>query len=66
MKKSFGEKLKNIGPAAIITSAFVGPGTITTCTSAGVSFGYALLWTVIFSGISLVVLMEMAARTAIV
>lgn len=66
MKKSFGEKLKNIGPAAIITSAFVGPGTITTCTSAGISFGYALLWTVIFSGISLVVLMEMAARTAIV
>lgn len=66
MKKTLGQKLKNIGPAAIITSAFVGPGTITTCTSAGISFGYALLWTVVFSGISLVVLMEMAARTAII
>lgn len=65
MGKSFGQKLKNIGPAAIITSAFVGPGTITTCTLAGVNFGYTLLWTVVFSGISLIILMEMAARTAL-
>ena len=41
-----------MGPAAIITSAFIGPGTITTSTLAGVNFGYALLWCVLFSGIS--------------
>ena len=29
-KKTFMQKLKNMGPAAIITSAFIGPGTITT------------------------------------
>ena len=29
MKKSLSERLKNMGPAAIITSAFIGPGTIT-------------------------------------
>lgn len=65
MKKSFGERMKNMGPAAIITSAFIGPGTITTCTVAGVSFGYALLWAVVFSGIALVILMEMSARTTL-
>ena len=65
MKSTLGQKLKNMGPAAIITSAFIGPGTITTATMAGVSFGYALLWTVVFSGISLIILMEMAARTVI-
>lgn len=65
MKKSFGERLKNMGPAAIITSAFIGPGTITTCTVAGVSFGYALLWAVVFSGIALIILMEMSARTTL-
>lgn len=57
--------MKNMGPAAIITSAFIGPGTITTCTVAGVSFGYALLWAVVFSGIALVILMEMSARTTL-
>lgn len=65
MKKSFGQKLRNMGPAAIITSAFIGPGTITTCTVAGVNFGYALLWAVVFSGIALVILMEMSARTTL-
>lgn len=54
-----------MGPAAIITSAFIGPGTITTSTLAGVASGYALLWCVVFSGISLVILMEMSARTTL-
>jgi len=65
-KKSFVEKLKAAGPAAVITSAFIGPGTITTSTNAGVNFGYALLWAVVFSGISLVIVMNMASRLAII
>lgn len=47
-KKSLAEKLKGMGPAAIVTSAFVGPGTITTTTLAGVNFKYALLWAILF------------------
>ena len=65
-KKSFKERLQNMGPAAITTSAFVGPGTITTTTIAGANFGYSLLWTVLFSAIALMVLMEMAARIGII
>ena len=65
-KKTFMQKLKNMGPAAIITSAFIGPGTITTATLVGVKFQYALLWAVLFSGISLIVMMEMSSRIAIV
>lgn len=65
-KKTFVEKLKNMGPAAIITSAFIGPGTITTTTIAGAEFKYALLWAVLFSVISLMVLMEMASRIGII
>ena len=53
-KKTFMQKLKNMGPAAIITSAFIGPGTITTATLVGVKFQYALLWAVVFSGIALI------------
>ena len=65
MKKTFRERLASIGPAAIITSAFIGPGTITTATVSGVNFGYALLWCILFSGIALVILMEMSARTTL-
>lgn len=64
-KKTFFEKVKAAGPAAVITSAFIGPGTITTSTIAGANFGYALLWAVVFSGISLIIIMNMATRMGI-
>lgn len=65
-KKSFIERVKAAGPAAVITSAFIGPGTITTATNAGVNFGYALIWAVVFSGIASVIIMNMASRLAVV
>ena len=65
-KRTFREKLSNMGPAAIITSAFVGPGTITAATLAGVKFGYELLWAAIFSVIALIILMEMSSRLGII
>ena len=64
-RKSLIEKIKAAGPGAVITSAFIGPGTITTATNAGVNYGYALLWAVVFSGISSIVIMNMASRIAI-
>lgn len=56
------KKLKNIGPGAMVAAAFIGPGTITTATIAGSSFGYTLLWAVLFSVLATLVLQEMAAR----
>lgn len=38
----FKEKLKNIGPGALVAAAFIGPGTVTTCTVSGASYGYTL------------------------
>lgn len=59
-------RLKSIGPAALVTAAFIGPGTITTCTLAGAGYGYTLLWALLFSVIATIVLQEMAARLGIV
>lgn len=59
-------RLRSIGPAALVTAAFIGPGTITTCTLAGAGYGYALLWALLFSVIATIVLQEMAARLGIV
>ena len=37
------------GPAIIITAAFIGPGSLTVCATAGVDFGYELLWAILLS-----------------
>lgn len=60
------EKLKSIGPGAMVAAAFIGPGTVTTATLAGAGYGYTLLWAVLFSIIACLVLQEMSARLGIV
>jgi len=60
------EKLKNLGPGILVTAAFIGPGTITTCTLTGAGFGYTLLWGLVFSVIATVILQEMTARLGII
>ncbi len=62
MKKWFS----NIGPGTLVTAAFIGPGTVTVCTLAGVKFGYTLLWALVLSIIACIVLQEMAARLGVV
>jgi len=57
---------KNIGPGPLVAAAFIGPGTVTLCTLAGVNFGYALLWAMGLSVIATIVLQEMSARLGIV
>lgn len=58
--------LKKLGPGILIAAAFIGPGTITVCTIAGVRFGYVLLWAMLLSAIATVILQEMAARLGLV
>ena len=54
-------KLK-IGPGAYVTAAFIGPGTVTTCTLAGANFGFVLVWALVFATLSTILLQDMAAR----
>ncbi len=63
---SFLQRLRSMGPGILIAAAFIGPGTITTCTLAGARFGYALLWGLLFSVFATIVLQEMTARLGIV
>jgi len=58
--------LKNIGPGPLVAAAFIGPGTVTVCTLAGINFGFALLWAMAFSIVATVVLQEMSARLGII
>lgn len=61
----FIERMKNIGPGALVAAAFIGPGTVTTCSKSGASSGYTLLWAMLFSTIATMIFQEMAARLGI-
>lgn len=60
------KKLGNLGPGALVTAAFIGPGTVTTCIVAGISTGTELLWALTFATIATIILQDMAARVGIV
>lgn len=57
---------KYFGPSTLVTAAFIGPGTVTVCTLAGVNSGYTLLWALLFSVVATIVLQEMTARLGLV
>ena len=57
---------KNIGPGPLVAAAFIGPGTVTLCTLAGVNFGFALLWAMVLSIVATLVLQEMSARLGVI
>ncbi len=55
-------RFRKIGPGAVVAAAFIGPGTVTTATFAGSSYGFTLLWAVLFSALATLLLQEMASR----
>lgn len=57
---------RNLGPGLLVTAAFIGPGTVTTASVAGGTYGFALLWTIVFAVLATILLQEMAARLGLV
>jgi len=57
---------RDIGPGVLIAAAFIGPGTVTLCTIAGASFGYSLIWAIVISIFSTIVLQEMSLRIGLI
>ncbi|WP_209341488.1 divalent metal cation transporter [Flavonifractor sp. AGMB03687] len=49
--KKLAYVLAFVGPASMICSTSMGPGTATSCIQAGASFGFDMLWAVILSGL---------------
>lgn len=59
---SLSRIFRNIGPGPLIAAAFIGPGTVTACTLAGVNYGYDLMWAMVVSIIGTVALQSMTVR----
>ena len=66
MSSSIAQKFKNIGPGALVAAGFIGPGTVTTCTVSGASYGYTMLWALLFATVATIIFQEMASRVGIV
>ena len=54
------------GPGVLVAAAFIGPGTVTTCMRAGASFGFALVWALVFATLATIILQSMSARLGVV
>ena len=54
----------SIGPAALVTAAFIGPGTLTLCILAGVQHGFSLLWAMLLSVLITIFIQNTTARIA--
>ena len=44
--------LKSLGPAVVISAVVVGPGSVTTASTMGANYGYAMLWVVVFAALA--------------
>jgi manganese transport protein len=60
------EHLRNLGPGLLVAAAFLGPGTVTTASTAGADSGFQLVWAVVFGTLAAIVLQEMSARLGVV
>ncbi len=64
-KMTFKTRILNILFWSVISAAFIGPGTVTTAAKAGATFGFDLLWALVFSTLACLILQEASARIAI-
>lgn len=53
------------GPGFLVTAAFIGPGTVTSCSLAGASFGYSLIFALAFAVLTTLFLQQMTGRLSL-
>ena len=49
---TFSDYLRAVGPAIVISAVVVGPGSVTTASTMGANYSYAMLWVVILASIA--------------
>ncbi len=58
-------KRSSFGPGFLVTAAFIGPGTVTSCSIAGSHFGYSLIFALVFATITTLILQGMTGRLSL-
>ena len=57
--------LRSIGPAIIVASVVVGPGSILTSSKVGHEFGYSMCWVLLLAGLLMIGMVTLAGRLGI-
>ena len=60
------KRIRSILLWSVISAAFIGPGTLAASSTAGASYKYGLIWSLVFATMACLILQEMAARISIV
>jgi NRAMP (natural resistance-associated macrophage protein)-like metal ion transporter len=58
-------KKSSFGPGFLVAAAFIGPGTVTSCSIAGARFGYALIFALVFATVTTIILQQMTGRLSL-
>jgi manganese transport protein len=58
-------KGSSFGPGFLVTAAFIGPGTVTSCSMAGAGYGYSLIFALVFATITTLILQGMTGRLSL-
>ncbi len=58
-------KRSSFGPGFLVAAAFIGPGTVTTCSMAGARFGYSLIFALVFATVTTIILQGMTGRLSL-
>jgi len=58
-------KKSSFGPGFLVTAAFIGPGTVTSCSMAGAQFGYSLIFALVFATLTTLFLQGMTGRLSL-
>ncbi len=62
---SLGEYFRSLGPGAIMAAAIIGPGTVTTTSVQGASYGYTSLWIILLACVIAYFFQEPGGRIAL-
>ncbi|NIO48278.1 MAG: divalent metal cation transporter [Candidatus Aminicenantes bacterium] len=58
-------KRSSFGPGFLVAAAFIGPGTVTSCSMAGARFGYSLIFALVFATLTTIILQQMTGRLSL-
>lgn len=61
----FKQLSKYLGPAFVVSVAYIDPGNFATNISGGSKFGYSLIWVILFSNLMAIFLQTMSAKLGI-
>ena len=62
MSKSISETLKSLGPAFIVASVVLGPGSILSNSYVGAQFGYSMIWLLVLASLMMILVTSLAAQ----